>query len=47
MLLIVVLYKALIYLGLQAYYQNLLKGIVLILVVMFDLVMSRRRVTSR
>jgi ribose transport system permease protein len=47
MLLIVVLYKALIYLGLQAYYQNLLKGIVLILVVMFDLVMSKRRATSR
>jgi ribose/xylose/arabinose/galactoside ABC-type transport system permease subunit len=47
MLLIVVLYNALIYLGLQAYYQNLLKGIVLILVVMFDLVMSKRRATSR
>jgi ribose transport system permease protein len=47
MLLIVVLYKALIYLGLQAYYQNLVKGIVLILVVMFDLVMSRRRATTR
>jgi ribose transport system permease protein len=47
MLLIVVLYKALIYLGLQAYYQNLVKGIVLILVVMFDLVMSKRRVVSR
>jgi ribose transport system permease protein len=47
MLLIVVLYSALIYLGLQAYYQNLLKGIVLILVVMFDLVMSKRRATSR
>ena len=47
MLLIAVLYKALIYLGLQAYYQNLLKGIVLILVVMFDLVMSKRRATSR
>jgi ribose transport system permease protein len=47
MLLIVVLYKALIYLGLQAYYQNLVKGIVLILVVMFDLVMSKRRITVR
>jgi ribose transport system permease protein len=47
MLLIVVLYKALIYLGLQAYYQNLVKGIVLILVVMFDLVMSRRRTARR
>ena len=47
MLLIVVLYKALIYLGLQAYYQNLVKGIVLILVVMFDLAVSKRRVLSR
>jgi ribose transport system permease protein len=47
MLLIVVLYKALIYLGLQAYYQNLVKGIVLILVVMFDLVVSKRRILSR
>jgi len=43
MLVIVVLYKALIYLGLQAYYQNLVKGLVLILVVMFDLFMTRRR----
>lgn len=47
MLVIVVLYKALIYLGLQAYYQNLVKGLVLILVVMFDLFMTRRRVTKR
>ena len=47
MLVIVVLYKALIYLGLQAYYQNLVKGLVLILVVMFDLFMTRRRVMKR
>ena len=47
MLVIVVLYKALIYLGLQAYYQNLVKGLVLILVVVFDLFVSRRRAASR
>ena len=47
MLVIVVLYKALIYLGLQAYYQNLVKGLVLILVVMFDLFMTRRRAVRR
>jgi len=47
MLVIVVLYKALIYLGLQAYYQNLVKGSVLILVVMFDLFMTRRRTTMK
>ncbi len=47
MLVIVMLYKALVYLGLQAYYQNLVKGLVLILVVMFDLFMSRRRAMTR
>jgi len=45
MLIIVVLYKALVYLGLQAYYQNLAKGLVLIAVVMLDAFMSRRRAT--
>ena len=44
MLVIVVLYKALIYLGLQAYYQNLAKGLVLLAVVIFDSFMTRRRV---
>ncbi len=44
---IVVLYKALIDMGLQAYYQNLVKSLVLILVVMFDLFMTRRRATMR
>ncbi len=43
MLVIVVLYKALIYLGLQAYYQNLAKGLVLIAVVVFDIYMTKRR----
>jgi ribose transport system permease protein len=43
MLVIVVLYKALIYLGLQAYYQNLAKGLVLLSVVIFDSFMTRRR----
>jgi len=43
MLVIVVLYKALIYLGLQAYYQNLAKGLVLISVVVFDIYMTKRR----
>jgi len=47
MLIIVVLYKALVYLGLQAYYQNLAKGLVLIAVVMLDAFMSRRRATLR
>lgn len=47
MLVIVMLYKALVYLGFQAYYQNLVKGLVLILVVMFDLFMSRQRATAR
>jgi ribose/xylose/arabinose/galactoside ABC-type transport system permease subunit len=47
MLVIVVLYKALIYLGLQAYYQNLVKGLVLILVVVFDLFVTRRRAMMR
>jgi ribose transport system permease protein len=47
MLVIVVLYKALIYLGLQAYFQNLVKGTVLILVVMFDLFLTRRRAAMR
>ncbi len=47
MLVIVMLYKALVYLGFQAYYQNLVKGLVLILVVMFDLFMSRRGATAR
>ena len=44
MLVIVVLYKALIYLGLQAYYQTLAKGLVLLAVVIFDSFMTRRRV---
>ena len=44
MLVIVVLYKALIYLGLQAYYQTLAKGLVLLTVVIFDSFMTRRRV---
>ena len=43
MLVIVVLYKALIYLGLQAYYQNLAKGLVLISVVVFDIYMTKRQ----
>lgn len=43
MLVIVVLYKALIYLGFQAYYQNLVKGLVLIAVVVFDAYMTKRR----
>ncbi|MDY0288835.1 MAG: ABC transporter permease [Sphaerochaeta sp.] len=43
MMVIVVLYKALIYLGLQAYYQNLAKGLVLIAVVVFDVYTTRRR----
>lgn len=47
MLVIVVLYKALIYLGLQAYYQNLAKGLVLITVVVFDSYMTRRRSLMR
>lgn len=47
MLVIVVLYKALIYLGLQAYYQNLAKGLVLIAVVMLDAFMSNRRASMR
>jgi len=47
MLVIVMLYKALVYLGCQAYYQNLVKGLVLILVVMFDLFMSQRRTTVK
>lgn len=47
MLVIVVLYKALIYLGLQAYYQNLLKGLVLIAVIMLDGFMSKRRASHR
>lgn len=47
MLVIVMLYKVLVYLGFQAYYQNLVKGLILILVVMFDLFVSRRRALSR
>jgi ribose transport system permease protein len=47
MLVIVMLYKALVFLGFQAYYQNLVKGLVLILVVMFDLFMAKRRATRR
>ena len=47
MLLIVVLYKALIYLGLQAYYQNLVKGVVLIVVVTFDLLVGKRKSSRR
>lgn len=43
MMVIVVLYKALIYLGLQAYYQNLAKGLVLIAVILFDAYMTRRQ----
>ncbi len=45
MMVIVVLYKALIYLGLQAYYQNLAKGLVLIAVIMFDAYITRRQST--
>jgi ribose transport system permease protein len=47
MLVIVMLYNALVYLGFQAYYQNLVKGLVLILVVMFDLFMTKRRTMMR
>ncbi len=47
MLVIVVLYKALIYLGLQAYFQALTKGLLLIAVVMFDSFMTRRRASMR
>ena len=47
MLVIVVLYKALIYLGLQAYYQTLAKGLVLLAVVIFDSFMTRRRTTAK
>lgn len=47
MLVIVVLYKALIYLGLQAYFQTLTKGLLLITVVMFDSFMTRRRAAVR
>jgi ribose/xylose/arabinose/galactoside ABC-type transport system permease subunit len=47
MLVIVVLYKALIYLGLQAYYQTLAKGFVLLAVVIFDSFMTRRRASTR
>lgn len=47
MLVIVVLYKALIYLGLQAYFQNLTKGLVLIAVVMLDAMMSGRTGAAR
>jgi simple sugar transport system permease protein len=47
MLIIVVLYKALIYLGLQPYYQNLAKGLVLLSVVIFDSFMTRRRASTR
>ncbi|MGA2546300.1 MAG: ABC transporter permease [Rectinemataceae bacterium] len=47
MLVIVVLYKALIYLGLQAYYQTLAKGLVLLSVVIFDSFMTRRRASMR
>ena len=46
MFVIVVLYKALIYLGLQAYYQNLAKGLVLISVVVFDIYITKRRAES-
>lgn len=41
MLVINVLYKALIFLGLQAYYQSLVKGIVLIAVVVLDAYISQ------
>ena len=47
MLVIVVLYKALIYLGLQAYYQTLAKGLVLLAVVAFDSIMTRRLTQAR
>jgi ribose transport system permease protein len=47
MLVIVVLYKALIYLGLQAYYQTLVKGLVLLAVVIFDSFMTRKRAPAR
>ena len=46
MLVIVILYKALIYLGLQAYYQNLAKGLVLIAVVVFDSFVTHRRAVA-
>ena len=46
-LIIVVLYEALAYLGLQAYYQNLVKGFALLVVVMFDLLMTKRRAMRR
>jgi ribose transport system permease protein len=41
MLVLGVLYKALIFLGLQAYYQNLIKGLVLVAVVAVDAYLSR------
>jgi ribose transport system permease protein len=41
MLVLGVLYKALIFLGLQAYYQNLIKGLVLVSVVAVDAYLSR------
>jgi ribose transport system permease protein len=41
MLVLGVLYKALIFLGLQAYYQNLIKGLVLVSVVAIDAYLSR------
>lgn len=43
MLVLVVLYKALVFLGLQAYYQTLTQGSVLVLVVLFDGYVARRR----
>jgi ribose transport system permease protein len=41
MLVLGILYKALIFLGLQAYYQNLIKGLVLVAVVAVDAYLSR------
>jgi ribose transport system permease protein len=41
MLIIGVLYKALIFLGMQAYYQNLIKGLVLLVVVAVDAYITR------
>jgi len=41
MLVLGLLYKALIFLGLQAYYQNLIKGLVLVVVVAMDAYLNR------
>jgi ribose/xylose/arabinose/galactoside ABC-type transport system permease subunit len=41
MLVLGILYKALIFLGLQAYYQTLIKGLVLVVVVAADAYLNR------